>query len=231
MTRFFKVFNENENHNDFQYSVGLNVLIEEFNNDPNDECVPGGFYYTTLEYISSFFLFGNHIREVFIPQDAMTVHVNSMCTRFRSNMIILSEHMWTLDDFILEFQDHLNWTAISYSHTLSEDFIRQFKDKVKWFYISSNQTLSEDFIREFSDSVEWRSLSMCKKLSEDFIREFSDSVDWVFISRYQKLSEDFIREFSNRVDWINISEYQKLSDDFIREFKDRVDWKMISNIV
>ena len=43
---YFKITNAKENHHGFQYVDGLNVLIEEFNDDPNDSCCAGGLYFT-----------------------------------------------------------------------------------------------------------------------------------------------------------------------------------------
>jgi hypothetical protein len=227
--RFFKVLNENENHNGFQYSVGLNVLKEEFNNNPNEECVPGGFYYTTLDNIHSFFEYGNHIREVFIPSDARTLEFTSISRnhKFRSDKIVLSEQSWSLKDFLREFHSQLDWESLSTCSILSEDFIRDFQNKLNFRWISRYTRLSEDFIREFKDKVEWNYISSSQTLSEEFMLEFQDRVYWPILSQCQTLSEDLIREFKDRVNWEEISIFQTLSEDFIREFKERVNWYCI----
>ena len=67
------------------------------------------------------------------------------------------------EDFIREFQDKVNWLAISWYQKLSEDFIREFQDKVNWYYISSNQKFSENFIKEFQDKVDWDDISEYQK--------------------------------------------------------------------
>ena len=132
------------------------------------------------------------------------------------------------ENFILEFQNEVDWYSISTSQKLSEDFIREFQNEVYWYNISMHQKLSENFIREFKDRVNWTNISKFQFLSENFIREFKNEVDWFKISRCQKLSENFIREFKDKVNWECISVYQKLSENFIREFKDKVDWVAIS---
>ena len=43
---YFKITNAEENHNGFQYVNGLNVLEEQFNNNPNQSCCAGGLYFT-----------------------------------------------------------------------------------------------------------------------------------------------------------------------------------------
>ncbi len=128
-------------------------------------------------------------------------------------------------------EDNLN--EICHMRGLSEDFIREFQDKVNWRAVSEYQTLSVDFIREFQNKIEetrsWDRISGYQKLSEDFIREFKDKLSWDRISGYQKLSEDFIREFKDKLSWGKISYFQKLSEDFIREFQDKVNWEYIQS--
>ena len=58
MTKYFKVTNLSENHNGHQYRDGLNELSGEFNYDPEESCVAGGFYFTTSEHIDKFIITG-----------------------------------------------------------------------------------------------------------------------------------------------------------------------------
>jgi hypothetical protein len=53
--KYFKIFNESDNHNGFQYVDGLNVDIIPFNDDPNESCVEGGLYFSDVEHICVFF--------------------------------------------------------------------------------------------------------------------------------------------------------------------------------
>ena len=43
---YYKIINKQWNHNGHQYVPGLNILQEEFNDNPNDRCCKGGFYFT-----------------------------------------------------------------------------------------------------------------------------------------------------------------------------------------
>jgi hypothetical protein len=112
-------------------------------------------------------------------------------------------------------EDNLN--EICHMRGLSEDFIREFQDKVNWRAVSEYQTLSVDFIREFQNKIEetrsWDRISGYQKLSEDFIREFKDKLSWGKISYFQKLSEDFIREFQDKVNWEYIQSNENISDE------------------
>ena len=51
---YYKITNENENHHDFQYRDGLNVLTEPFNNSKKS-CGRGGFYFSNIKNILKFF--------------------------------------------------------------------------------------------------------------------------------------------------------------------------------
>ena len=192
---YYKVTNKDECHNGFQYSTGLNIDVNPF--QETGSCVKGGLYFTTLEHITYFFDYGIYVREVTIPEDAKMVE-DPEGDKWRADKIILGEK-YSIENFIRKFKDKVDWSRISQYKKLSEDFIREFKDKVDWKRISRYQKLSEDFIREFKDQVNWERISLCQTLSEDFIREFKDKVDWDYISCYQKLSEDFIREFKDRL--------------------------------
>jgi hypothetical protein len=66
-----KITNENENHNGFQYQTGLNILEETFQKEGS--CVPGGFYFTTIDQVHNFYHYGVHLRIVEIPDDAQVV--------------------------------------------------------------------------------------------------------------------------------------------------------------
>ena len=55
--------------------------------------------------------------------------------------------------------DWRDWGFYS-NNILSEDFIREFNDKVDWSAICRYQKLSEGFIREFKDKVHWGVVSI-----------------------------------------------------------------------
>jgi len=73
---------------------------------------------------------------------------------------------------------------------LSEDFIIKFQDKVNWHWISYQQKLSEDFVREFQDKVNWKYISIKRKSSSEFILEFIDKLDIDEILENQELDQE-----------------------------------------
>ena len=75
--------------------------------------------------------------------------------------------------------DWRDWGFYS-NNILSEDFIREFKDKVDWSAICRYQKLSEDFIREFKDKVHWGVVSIYQNnLSDEFKTEFANKLNFV----------------------------------------------------
>jgi len=91
--KFFKITNRYEIHNGYAYHDGLNILQQRFNDDPNDSCCEGGFYFTTLEYIDKFYGFGVNLREVTLPIDHSDFEMiqDPSGDKWRANKIILGK--------------------------------------------------------------------------------------------------------------------------------------------
>ena len=60
--KYYKVTSENECHQGYQYTDGLNILDKPF--EKEGSCVPGGLYFTNLDHIAKFSTFGVWLREV-----------------------------------------------------------------------------------------------------------------------------------------------------------------------
>jgi hypothetical protein len=86
--KYYKIFNEEDKHNGFQYVDGLNVDSVPFNDNPNDSCVEGGFYFSDADHICNFVEYGNYIREVTLPDDAKMVKDGN---KWRANKLFLNE--------------------------------------------------------------------------------------------------------------------------------------------
>jgi hypothetical protein len=71
--KYIKVLSENLKHYNFIYKEGLNIDHIPFNTDAN--CKSGGLYFTTIEHVYGFLLFGALIADVEIPTDAKVVHL------------------------------------------------------------------------------------------------------------------------------------------------------------
>src|SRR5271156_3104839 len=81
---FYKITNKQENHHGFQYQDGLNTIKVGF--DPNPECASGSLYFADKKDIQKYFDFGENIREVVIPEDALLVYLGG---KYKANKIIL----------------------------------------------------------------------------------------------------------------------------------------------
>ncbi|VVC37648.1 Winged helix-turn-helix DNA-binding domain [Cinara cedri] len=68
--------------------------------------------------------------------------------------LILEMEVATVVDFILKFNDDVDWELILIEQHLSENCIKEIKDEIDWELISTWQTLSDDFILEFKDDVD-----------------------------------------------------------------------------
>ena len=86
--KYYKILNEEECHNEFQYQTGLNVDTNEF--DPSPEC-GGGMFYASRD-ILAFLDYGCWLREVTIPDGVDIVKVNDWGSqKFKSPEIVLGE--------------------------------------------------------------------------------------------------------------------------------------------
>jgi len=86
--KYFKIFNEEDKHNGFQYVDGLNIDIIPFNDDPTESCAEGGFYFSNADHICEFLNYGNYIREVTLPDDAKVLKDRN---KWRADKLFLHE--------------------------------------------------------------------------------------------------------------------------------------------
>ncbi|AQN68731.1 ankyrin repeat protein [Saudi moumouvirus] len=88
---YFKVTNELECHNGYQYVDGLNILNEKFN-DSDDSCVPGRLYFSDKNHIMEYLNFGVYLREVILPINNPDFKmIKDGEDKYGANMIILGE--------------------------------------------------------------------------------------------------------------------------------------------
>ena len=99
MVKYYKITNKNETHYGFKYQDGLNILKEKFNNDENAYCVPGGFYFTTKEFIHEFYEYGIYLREIELPinDPEFKMVKDPSGNKWRANKIILGNKYSLLD--------------------------------------------------------------------------------------------------------------------------------------
>ena len=109
---YFKITNATENHHGFQYSNGLNVLREKFNDNPADSCCAGGFYFTNAENIFKYLDYGIYLREVILPTENPDFRMikDPEGDKWRANMIILGKRydLYNIDTFEYLFKNGAN---------------------------------------------------------------------------------------------------------------------------
>ena len=88
---FYKITNNTENHNGFQYKTGLNILDSKF--DPSSNC-GGGLHFSNRENILHFIIFGDNIRELVVPDDAKIVKIKGVPLKYKTDKLILKKEKY-----------------------------------------------------------------------------------------------------------------------------------------
>jgi len=88
---YFKITNETENHNGFQYEDGLNILDKKFDENPDNHCSVGGLYFATIDHIHEFFHYGIYLRVIELPLGDSDFKMVKDENKFRANKIILKD--------------------------------------------------------------------------------------------------------------------------------------------
>ena len=88
---YFKVMNASENHRGFQYQDGLNVLNEEFDDNPLHHYCKGGLYFTDIKHVFQFLNFGIYVREIILPIEDPNFKMVVDENKYRANMIVLGK--------------------------------------------------------------------------------------------------------------------------------------------
>jgi len=98
--KFWKITNDQENHNGMQYHDGLNEDILEFN--PSGDCDPGGIYFASKD-ILEFLDYGPWIREVTLPENEEVYENPGTPVKYKAHRVILGERKkWSDPDVFKE---------------------------------------------------------------------------------------------------------------------------------
>ena len=95
---YYKITNEEENHNGLQYHTGRVVDILPFNDNTDDSCVPGGIYFTDKDHILEFGDYGPWVRPLTIPE-GVGVILDPDGNKFRAHEVDMQERI-PLEEFI-----------------------------------------------------------------------------------------------------------------------------------
>lgn len=163
---YFKITNEEENHNGLQYHDGLVKDILPF--EKEGSCVPGGIYFADLEHIIEFFDWGIYIREVTIPPDAEFVK-DPDNSKYRASQVFLGPRKNLKDVSTWEWLCELGLPIDLYSSCLFLFAIeRGYVDVVKFLFdFKTSAIYSDDDSRNnlwFATSIICNSLDVVKLL-------------------------------------------------------------------
>ena len=115
---FYKVTCKSENHNNYQYKTGMNVLTDTFNGNPHSDCVSGGLYFTTLHDVHNYYNFGVWLREVTLPFYSPSfkfVAGQSKDKKWQGNMIIFAPQKWRANMIIFGERFSL-YSSLTYAY-------------------------------------------------------------------------------------------------------------------
>jgi len=89
--KFYKIMNAAEEHHDYKYHDGWNILQVPFDSNPRNSCCKGGFYVTTLQFLMKFLGYGVTVREVSLPfgHPAFQMIKDSDGDKWRCNILYL----------------------------------------------------------------------------------------------------------------------------------------------
>lgn len=160
-------------------------------------------------------------------------------------------------EFIQEFEEHINWYALSKNTNLDEKVINVYKSKLEWDDIWRYHNLTEEFIEHFIHYMEsipfienntnnyqlihkfakhlnWYEISSNAYIcTDEFVREFKDYLDWdVAIKNGKIYEDDLLREFLPKMN-LNLLVFQQLSwqgkENLLRELKNKIKWDKYLN--
>ena len=128
---YYKVLNEKENHKGFQYHDGLNILDKEFD-EADEPWLSDGMHFTDVGHLPLFFNYGDHIREIKIPEDASMVRDEN---KWRTDKMILVKRI-TKDEYFETLWDpnKFDWEDSNYLAMYCFDYFETWwdPDKFKW---------------------------------------------------------------------------------------------------
>jgi ankyrin repeat protein len=122
---YFKIFNESDKHNNFQFKDGLNTDSQKFNSNPNQECGSGGLYFSNENNILGFLEYGDFIREVEIPADETNIlhfenksRAKSLFLHPKKDLRKVETWHWLKEKNVnirVDYENALRWAA-TYGH-------------------------------------------------------------------------------------------------------------------
>jgi len=153
----------------------------------------------------------------------------------RINWTSVSSRKDLSNEFIQEFNEHIDWGAFLMSEKLKDvNFLVQNRNKVeenvhvmndekvkKMYYINP------EFIDAFSEYIDWVWYARNVKIPEYLLDRYWTMFNQSVISASQNITPVLYEKYWETLDWNKISRYQKLNKTMINRWKRLLHWKEI----
>lgn len=111
-------------------------------------------------------------------RNSLCDYINMKFTEKDWLLISSEEDLSNCYDFLCDFADEIHWDKVSRRpQELTEEFIIKFQNYLDWDMVSIYQVLTEEFMRNNKEKINWIFIGMYQQLSENFINEFDDELD------------------------------------------------------
>lgn len=126
---------------------------------------------------------------------------------------------------LIQLSDKISFAEIT--QPLSTQFILQFNEFINWNIVSEMKYLENEIIEEFSEKVNWNNLSVFHDLNFEFLNKFKHKINWKRLCYIREdLPEDLAIRFESYLDFSKFSCY-KYSLDFIIKFKHKINFSKL----
>lgn len=129
-------------------------------------------------------------------------------------------------EFVLEFEQHINWRALSRNINLNKRIISVYKStRLDWDEIWRFHTLSVDFINEYIHYMKAIPFLENEDTTYELIHQFAPYLNWYEISNDQYVcTDEFVREFADYIVWNNaLSNGRVYEESILREYLPKMD--------
>ena len=140
------------------------------------------------------------------------------------------EHYW---NFLMKYEDKLNWDQISQNPNITMEMIETNPDKPwDWSCISRNPNITMEIIENNPDKPwDWICISQNPNITMEFIEKYMDKPwDWYYISQNPNITMEIIEKYPEKPwDWSCISYNPNITMEMIENNPDKSwSWSSIS---
>lgn len=143
------------------------------------------------------------------------------CQKYIKWDILLRRKYKLTDDILEACQNHIDWNFITQKKELSDEFIIKFQDKLNWKIILKKK-VSNELLERCKENVDWDYISREYPLEDKFIDQFKDQLNWIILS-HRKLTSPMLDKYATYINWKIISRLRDMSPMFIEKYRKYLD--------